>query len=75
MPPTTVGKEAQTRFLEDSSEKQNTVSIRFLAYPYLWKMLRKVLNGWTDLKEHICQIADGAVEVVLADLGTDLINK
>lgn len=74
MPLTTVGKMAQTRFLENSSEKQDIDPIWLLAYPYLWKMLRRVLNWWTDIKEQICQTTDGAVEVALADLGTDLIK-
>lgn len=65
---------AQASFLEDSSEKQNTDPISLLAYPYFLKMLRRILSRWTDLKEQLCQITEGAVEVALADLGADLIK-
>lgn len=73
MPLTTIGKAAQTRsFQEDSYEKQNTDSISLLPYPYFMKVLRRILNGWTDLQEEIFPIAKGTVQVALADLGADL---
>lgn len=56
------------------SEKQKIDSISLLPYSYFMKVLRilRILNGWTDLKEQVCQIAEGAVQVALADLEGDL---
>ena len=73
MPLTTVDKAAQTRrFLKDSSEKQNIDSFSLLPCPYFMKVLRRILNGWTDLEEQICPIVEWTTQVALADLEADL---